>query len=206
MAFFMFRWGLVRRRSESRIAAPSSTAASDSAALSRSRKVEHLLARLSVVNDSAYWDRHLNRRSVVSRSVAAFTMPAALSRMFRIEPQVEQRVVVLARNQDNIAAVSTIAATRTATRHIFFAPKREAAVTAVASFYRDCDLIDEQLWGLALRDDVNKFTKPAAVAKLDGTRNRGKQRIVFPESHVLARLVARATLPHDDRATGHDLA
>jgi len=142
----------------------------------------------------------------VPGSVTAFTMPAPLSRVFRVEPEVKQRVVVLTRNQDNIASASTVSAARTAARHIFLTPKRKTAVAAVTSFHGDCDLIDEQLLKLALRDDVDEFAEPATVAKLDRPRNSSKQRIVFAESHVLAGLVARATLAHDDRPTRDEFA
>jgi hypothetical protein len=137
----------------------------------------------------------------VSGSVTAFTMPAPLSRVFRVEPEVKERVVVLTRNQDNIASVSTVAAARTAARHILLTAKRKAAVAAVTSFYGDCDLIDEQLLELALRDDVDEFTEPATIAKFDSSRNGSKERIIFAESHVLAGLVARTTLAHDNRPT-----
>jgi hypothetical protein len=202
----MFRGSLVRRRREPRISPPSPTTASDNAALSRSRKVEHLLTCLSVINDCAHWDLHLNRRSIVPGSVTAFTMPPPLTRMLRVEPQMEQRIVVFARNQDNVAPVSTVAAARTAARNIFFATKRETAVAAVTSLYRDCDLIDEQLSKLALRDDVDELAEPAAITKLDRTRNGGKQRVVFPQPHVPAGLIASATLAHDDRPTRYELA
>ena len=139
-------------------------------------------------------------------SVTAFTMPAALGGVFRVESEVKQRVVVLTRNQDNIASASTVAAARTAARHIFLTPKRKTAVAAVTSFYGDCDLIDEQLLELALRDDVDEFPEPATITKLDSSRNGGKQRIVFAESHVLAGLIARATLAHNNRPTRDEFA
>jgi hypothetical protein len=137
----------------------------------------------------------------VPGSVTAFTMPAPLSRVFRVEPEVKQRVVVLTRNQDNIASVSTVSAARTAAWHILLTPKRKTAVTAVTSFYGYCDLIDEQLLQLALGDDVDEFAEPATITKLDSSRNGSEQRIVFPKSHVLAGLVAGATLAHYDRPT-----
>ena len=135
LAFFMFGGSLVRRGCEPRIAAASPTAVSDGATLSRSRKVEYLLTGFGVVNDRAYRNGHLDRRSIVSRSIAAFTMPAAFSRVFRVEPEMQQRVVVLARDQDNIAPVATVATAWTAARDVLFAAKCETTVAAVASFY-----------------------------------------------------------------------
>ena len=206
MALFMFRWGLVRRRREPRVTTATPTATRDDAPLPWSRKVKHLLSVFCVVNDGAYRDWHLNICSVVSRSIAAFTMPAALSRMFRVKTQVEQRVVVPARSQDNIAPVSTVAAARTAARDKFFTAKCKAAVPAIAGFYRDCDLIYEQLWKLALGDDVDKLAEPAPVAKLDSSGNGSEQGVIFSQTHVLARFVASAALAHDNRPSRYDLA
>jgi hypothetical protein len=70
-------------------------------------------------------------------------MPAPLSRVFRVEAVVKQRVVVLARNQHNVAPAATVASTGTAARHILFTAKSKTAVAAIAGFYGNNDLIDE---------------------------------------------------------------
>src|SRR4051795_4141496 len=59
---------------------------------------------------------------------------------------------------------------------------------------------------LALGDDVYEFAESAPIAKLDGSLNSSKQGIVFAQSYVLAGLVARTTLAHNDRATRDELA
>ena len=161
----------------------------DCRAAGASREFKHLLSVFCVVNDGAYRDWHLNICSVVSRSIAAFTMPAALSRMFRVKAQVEQRVVVPARSQDNIAPVSTVAAARTAAWDIFFTAKCKAAVPAIAGFYRDCDLIYEQLWKLALGDDVDKLAKLARSRTRTVPGTVANKVSSFPRPTFLARFV-----------------
>jgi hypothetical protein len=69
--------------------------------------------------------------------------------MFGIETEVKQRVVVLAGDQSHVAAVASIAAAGSAARNEFFAPKREAAVTAVAGFDRNYDFVDKHAYLLA---------------------------------------------------------
>jgi hypothetical protein len=63
--------------------------------------------------------------------------------MFRVVTQVEQRVVVLAGDQNDITAIAAIAAAGAAARNEFLAPERKNTVAAVAGFDVDYYLINE---------------------------------------------------------------
>jgi len=68
---------------------------------------------------------------------------AALGFVLGVETEVKERVVVLAGDQDHIAAAAAVAAAGSAARNEFFAPEGEAAVAAVAGFDGDYDLINK---------------------------------------------------------------
>ena len=52
---------------------------------------------------------------------------------------------------------------------------------------------------------MDKSSLAALVFKLHDARNLRVKRIVFADTHVIAGLEFRPTLPHDDRATGDRL-
>jgi hypothetical protein len=70
-------------------------------------------------------------------------MTTALSGVFGVEAKMQERIVVLACNENHIAAVAPIAATRAAAGNIFLAAECEATVPAVTGFDGDNYLIDE---------------------------------------------------------------
>src|SRR5215471_5734030 len=53
---------------------------------------------------------------------------------------------------------------------------------------------------------ADELAHPPAVVKLDHAGNFGEQRVVLAPTHVVAGLESSAALPHDDRATGNQLA
>jgi len=63
--------------------------------------------------------------------------------MFRIEAEVEKRVVVRTCHQRDIAASAPIAATGPPPRNEFLAPERKTTVAAVAGFYRNDDFVNK---------------------------------------------------------------
>jgi hypothetical protein len=82
--------------------------------------------------------------AVVALFIAAFAMTPALSLMLRIEPEMEQSVVMLGGDHNHIAAVSSIPATGSASGDVFFAPEGKAAVAAIAALHQDIYFIDKQ--------------------------------------------------------------
>ena len=70
-------------------------------------------------------------------------MPAALGLVFRIEPEMHQRIVPLAGFHPNIAAPPAIAARGPAPRNKFLAAEGHAAIAAVARLDPNFCLIDK---------------------------------------------------------------
>ena len=70
-------------------------------------------------------------------------MASALRLVFRIEAEVHQRVVALARFHDDVAALAAVAARRAAARHILLPAEGHAAVAAVARLDPNFGLVDE---------------------------------------------------------------
>jgi hypothetical protein len=70
-------------------------------------------------------------------------MPAPLGLVLGIETEMEKRVVVGTRRHHYVAATASVASARAAPRHKFFAPEREAAVAAIARFYRNNNFVNK---------------------------------------------------------------
>ena len=70
-------------------------------------------------------------------AVAALAVPAALGLVLGVETEMEQRVVVLAGDQYDVAAAAAVAAARTAARDKLLPPERQAAVAAVAGLHQN---------------------------------------------------------------------
>jgi hypothetical protein len=81
--------------------------------------------------------------SFPSSPIAAFAVAAALRCMFRVETEVEESVMVLARDHDDVTAAAAVATAGTAPGYKLFTPERETAVAAIASFYQNCSFVDE---------------------------------------------------------------
>jgi hypothetical protein len=106
-------------------------------------EIEELFAGFVVENDRADRDLHDEVFAIAAGAVRAFAVAAALGRVFGIEAEVKERVAVDGRDDDNVAATAAIAARWAAARHVFFAAEGEAAVAAVAGFYRNSYFIDK---------------------------------------------------------------
>ena len=107
------------------------------------REVMHLLAGVGVVNDGSDGDFEQNVFALAPGFIRAFAVASALSLVFGIEAEMNQRVVSLARFHDDVAALTTIAARGASTRNKLLPSESETAVTAVAGFHADCGFIDE---------------------------------------------------------------
>ena len=59
--------------------------------------------------------------AILALAIAAFAMTSALGFMLGVKAEMQQRVVVLAGDQDHVAAVASVAAAGTAARDEFFA-------------------------------------------------------------------------------------
>ena len=142
-ASLVFPRSLVHRGGKARIPAPSAASARDDEALVGLRKLESLLASLIVVHDRA----HRNLENYVSTfapcPVRAFAVAAAPCSVLRVETEMDERVVALARFHDHVAALAPVAAGGPATRHKLLPAEGHAAVSAVAGFDLNFGFIDE---------------------------------------------------------------
>src|ERR1019366_10657039 len=109
---------LVCRGSKLRVAASASSAARDHDAFIGTREIVNLLSRVLVVNDRPH--RHLQDDPfpIAPGFLRALAMPPALGLVFRIESEMHQRIVALARFHPDVAALAAIAARRPAPRNV----------------------------------------------------------------------------------------
>src|ERR1700761_880392 len=128
---------------ETRVPSSAASAVRYREALPGRGEIEELFARFCVIGSCADRNRQLDAGAITSRSVAALAMPAALRRVLRVKSKVQQRVVVFARHQDDIAAPAAIPSARSAARNILFSPEGETAVAAITGFHGDDDFIDK---------------------------------------------------------------
>lgn len=137
LSIFVFGRGLMSGGSKSSVASAAAAAARDNKLLPGFGEIEKLLACFFVVNDGSYRDGQLNGFAVSPRSIAAFAVPAALRFVLGIEAKMQQSVVVKAGRENDVASVASITAAGPAARHILLAAKGQAAIAAVACFYRN---------------------------------------------------------------------
>jgi hypothetical protein len=89
-------------------------------------------------------DGHLHREALalVSGAIATLAVASSLSRVFRVEAKMQQRVAMNGSRHGDITAAAAVAAARSSMGNVLFPPKREAPVTAVARFYGDSYFVD----------------------------------------------------------------
>src|SRR5258706_272943 len=168
----MLARSLVHGSGEARIAASTTATASDHHALIGCRKIENLLARFFVVNDRSHRNLQENVFTFASALVRPFAVPSALRLVFRIETEMNQRVVALAGLHDYIAAVAPVSARRPASRNIFLATEGHAAIAAVARLNPNFRLINEH--DLHYSPSKTKSLVPRARLKPRRTARRGR--------------------------------
>src|SRR5579864_8138807 len=132
---------------ELRIAAPTPPAARDYDAIVWPRKIVYFLARVGVINNGS--DRHFEHdvHALTPGFIRTFTVAPALRLVFRIEAEMNQRVVALAGLHDDVAAFAAVPAGWTSAWNKLFAPEGEAAVPAVAGLHANCGLFNEHAAG-----------------------------------------------------------
>jgi hypothetical protein len=77
-------------------------------------------------------------------------MPPTLRLVLRIEPEMDQRIVLLAGLHNHIATASAVATRRPAARHKFFPPEGNATVAAIAGFHQNFCFINEHKYKIQL--------------------------------------------------------
>ena len=141
----MLLWGLMGGRRKMLIAAAATAAFCNYETISRAREIVQKLAGIGIVYYGTYRDRQLDGFADSAAPVAAFAMAAALGFMLGIEPKMKQRVVMLARDHDDIPAAASISAAGAAAWHELLTPEGKAAVTAVAGLDVDFNFVDEHV-------------------------------------------------------------
>src|SRR4029077_12292466 len=140
---FVLPRSLVHGSGETRVAAASAAATGKNHALRGGEEFVNLLAGLFVVPNRP----HRNLQNYVfafpPALVGAFAMASPLRLVFRIEPEMDQRVVAFAGFHDHVSAFAAIAARRAAARNIFLASKGHAAIAAIARFNPNFCLVDK---------------------------------------------------------------
>src|SRR5262249_27015108 len=96
--------------------------------------------------------------AVVPRAVGSLSVLAALGVELGMEPEVDQRVGVRARDDEDGAAVTAVAAARPASRDELLAAEREAAAPAMSGFYVDIDFVYNHrvIWRFGDCGDCNR--------------------------------------------------
>src|SRR4051794_35059953 len=104
MSLFVFSGRLMSRCRESRIAPATAASLGHGKAVAAPGEVVQQLSGLGVVHNGS--DRHWNghRYAFASRAIAALAMPAPLALVLRVIAQVQQRVVVFAGLEHDVAA------------------------------------------------------------------------------------------------------
>src|ERR1700691_1346966 len=131
------------RSSKLCVAASAAPPARDHDAFVRARKIVDFLTRIFVVNDRTHRHFQDNPFTVAAGFFRAFTMSSALGFIFRIETEMHQRIVALARLHPDVAALAAVAARRAAARNEFLPPERHAAIAAIPSLDSNFGFIDK---------------------------------------------------------------
>ena len=94
---------------EAGVSTSAASAFGDNKMLSFCGEVEEFFSGLRVVNDCANRDRRFGIVSLATGAIASFAVTTALGSVLGIKTEVEERIVVLAGNEDYIAALAPIA-------------------------------------------------------------------------------------------------
>src|SRR5580704_9175323 len=178
----------MRRGGEARVALAAAAASCDDKSIAGRGEIMQHLAGFPIVDDGAHGRGNVDRCAFAALAVAAFAVAAPLGLVFGVETEVQEGIVMLAGDQDHIAALASVAAAGPAARNEFLAPEGETAVAAVAGFDRNYDLIDKHVGGnrsitVAARKrlrklfggfDADELACPAAVAEFDDARDLGE--------------------------------
>jgi hypothetical protein len=95
------------------------------------------LAGVIVIDNGADRDFENNVFSIATGAIGTFTVPPAIAFVFRIEAEVNQRIVALAGFHDDVTTAAAVTAGWAASGNKFFAAEGHAAVAAVACFNAD---------------------------------------------------------------------
>jgi len=151
-------------------------------------------------------------------SARAFAVGAALGAMDGMKSKREKRIEMRARLEIDRTTAAAVTPIGPAPRHEFLPTKAQTPIPAVTGCDLDVDFVDEHTASgetraacldRGLRVEWKYADDPPAGAVIlepHTSRDLGVERIVFAESDVEARLKPPPALPHENRATGDDVA
>ena len=133
----------MRRCGEVLIASAPAPAARNHQALIGTGEIVNALASVGIVENRP--DRYFQNDVValLPGSVGTFAVTSSLCLVLRIEPEVHEGIVALARLHDHIPTMSAIAARRATARDKLLPTERHAAIPAVSGLHANFRFIDE---------------------------------------------------------------
>src|ERR1019366_8457365 len=188
----VFRGRLVDRRGEVLVAPAALAALGDTESLSRMGEIVDTLAGGLVVDHRAHRHLDLQRLAFGAGALAALAVTPALRLVLRVEAELKQRIGVLARHHDDIAAAAAVAPARATPRDVLLPAEGQATVAAVAGLHEYSDFIykhrkaagvrscrrpvrtEEGLYGCACLD-ADELAHPAAIFEFHHARYLGEQ-------------------------------
>src|SRR4051812_19833537 len=167
---FVLARGLVRRGGKVLIAASAAPAMGDDHTLIGLGEIVDQLAALEVIDHGSDGNFEHDVVPGLATAVGTFAVTSALRVVLRVETEVDERVVGLARFHDDVAATATVAAAGTATRDKLLPAEGNAPVAAVPGFYANFRFINEHSKPFSPRrhggaEKTNDFRKSKARSK-----------------------------------------
>src|SRR5215472_6205547 len=139
----MFGGRLVSGSRKTRIPASAASALRREKVFAGSGEIVQLFTRFRIIDDGADRSLDVNRPAFVPCPIRSLTVPAALGFVLRIEAEMQQRVLMRARDQVNVASTPAIAAAGATARDELLPPEGQTAVAAVTSLDVNPDFVDE---------------------------------------------------------------
>src|SRR5271155_346806 len=142
-SLFMLARGLMRGRGKARVPSTTAPAAGNHDALIGVAEVVDFVAGFGVVHNRSHRDLQQNIHAFASLAVRTFAVASAFRLVFRIETEVHQSVVTLARFHNYVAAIAAVAPGWPTPRNILLPAKSKTAVASVPSLHPNCGFIDK---------------------------------------------------------------
>src|ERR1700674_326707 len=171
----MLARSLVPRFGEMLIASATTAAVRDKNPLARRSQVRDGLIRFRIIDHRAYRNEQHHVFARLAAAIGTFAVTPTVGFELTVVAITQQRVVINVGFQINTRAMAAIPAGRTATRNIFFATKRHAAVAAMASLYEYFCFISEHEMSFELLTEE-------LLQKQNGPERPGPQKSRRPKS------------------------
>ena len=181
--------GLVGAGGKVLIATATASALGHDHTLVRMREVLKPFAGLIVIDNSSDRDFQDDAFAVASGAVGAFAVASALAFVFRIEAEMDERIVPLAGFHHDVAATAAIAAGGSAARDKLLPAKGHASVATVAAFDPDDCFVNKHAVYIdctGREGDSPQRTSPVQSRQEDAPRD---------QAAVNSRMMAAHTLP-----------